>query len=137
MKKVQPYIVLALLLMAAAVRASEWPRLIVFLSIDQMRADHLQRYVAEYSGGFQGLLAEAVVYLNADLSYANTSTGPGHATMAAGVYPWKSGIVGNNYIDRTNNRRTHSVEDSSTQKVDGDGAQDRRATCSRVQWATG
>jgi len=111
----------ALLLFTSFALSADRPRLIVFLSIDQMRADHLQRYAAEYTGGFKRLLTEGVVYLNADLNYANTSTGPGHATLSTGVYPWKSGIVGNNYIDRRNGRRTYCVEDSSTAKVDGGG----------------
>jgi predicted AlkP superfamily pyrophosphatase or phosphodiesterase len=111
----------AVLLLASLAVSAERPRLIVFLSIDQMRADHLKRYASEYTGGFKRLLSEGVVYLNADLNYSNTSTGPGHATLSTGVYPWKSGIVGNSYIDRTNDRRTYSVEDSTAQKVDGDG----------------
>ncbi|HCA78740.1 MAG TPA: alkaline phosphatase, partial [Bacteroidetes bacterium] len=113
--------VIALVLLISFATAAERPRLIMFVSIDQMRADHLKRYASEYTGGFKRLLTEGVVYLNADLNYANTSTGPGHATMSTGVYPWKSGIVANNYTDRTNNRRTYCVEDSSTDKVDGDG----------------
>lgn len=111
----------ALLLVISLAVSVERPRLIVFLSIDQMRADHLKRYAAEYTGGFKRLLTEGVVYLNADLNYAGTSTGPGHATLSTGVYPWKSGIVGNSYIDRRNDRRTYSAEDSTAQKVDGDG----------------
>lgn len=111
-------VTIALLLTSLAVSA-ERPRLIIFLSIDQMRADHLKRYAAGYTGGFKRLLAEGVVYLNADLNYANTSTGP--ATLSTVVYPWQSGIVDNNYIDRRNDRRTCSVEDSTTQKVEGDG----------------
>jgi len=102
-------------------RASEAPKLIVFISIDQMRADHLERYAKEYSAGFKRLTTEGVWYSNADLGYANTSTAPGHATMATGVYPWKSGIVGNSYSDRIANRRVYSVEDTTAMPVDGEG----------------
>jgi predicted AlkP superfamily pyrophosphatase or phosphodiesterase len=111
----------AVLLLISLAVSAERPRLIVFVSIDQMRADHLKRYAAEYTGGFKRLLTEGVVYLNADLNYSNTSTGPGHATLSTGVYPWKSGIVGNSYIDRSNDRRTYCAEDSAAEKVDGDG----------------
>ena len=102
-------------------RASKAPKLIVLISIDQMRADHLVRYAKEYSAGFKRLTTEGVWYSNADLGYANTSTAPGHATMATGVYPWKSGIVGNNFIDRKANRRVYSVEDSTAMPVEGEG----------------
>lgn len=86
-----------------------------------MRADHLERYSKEYSGGFKRLVSEGIWFSNASLGYANTSTAPGHASMATGCYPSKSGIVGNNYIDRKTNRRVYSVEDSSMAAVEGEG----------------
>lgn len=109
------------LLIISSFGVAEAQKLVVFISIDQMRADHLERYVGEYSSGFRRLVSEGVWYTNAELGYANTSTAPGHATMSTGVYPWKSGIVGNSYIDRTANRRVYSVEDSTAMAVEGEG----------------
>jgi predicted AlkP superfamily pyrophosphatase or phosphodiesterase len=101
--------------------ACESPRLIVIIVIDQMRADHLERYSREYTSGFKRLLSEGIFYSNADLGYAMTATAPGHATLSTGVYPWKSGIVGNSYVERETNRRVYSVEDSTVLTVDGEG----------------
>jgi predicted AlkP superfamily pyrophosphatase or phosphodiesterase len=101
--------------------AAESPRLIVFIVVDQMRADQLERYSREYSGGFKRLLTEGLVFSNADLSYALTATAPGHATLFTGTYPWKNGVVGNSFFDRDANRRVYSVQDSSVMAVDGEG----------------
>jgi predicted AlkP superfamily pyrophosphatase or phosphodiesterase len=101
--------------------AAEKPRLVVFISIDQMRADFLDRYAREYTYGFKTLMSEGVVYANADLNYSGSATGPGHATLGTGVYPWKSGIVSNNYKERSTNARVYCVEDSTALPVEGEG----------------
>jgi predicted AlkP superfamily pyrophosphatase or phosphodiesterase len=103
------------------IRASESPRLIVLIVIDQMRADHLERYSREYTAGFKRLLGEGMLFPNAELGYAVTATASGHASLSTGVYPSKSGIVGNSYVDRTTNRKVYSVEDSTVLMVDGEG----------------
>jgi predicted AlkP superfamily pyrophosphatase or phosphodiesterase len=102
-------------------RATEQPRLVVFISIDQFRADHLERYAREYSAGFKTLTSEGIWFTQAFLNYAISSTGPGHATLSTGVYPWKSGIVSNNWRDRTTKQKMYCVEDSTALPVDGEG----------------
>jgi predicted AlkP superfamily pyrophosphatase or phosphodiesterase len=110
-----------MMILFCSLNATEKPKLIVFISIDQMRAGHLDRYAREFSSGFQRLMTKGVWYTHAELGYANTSTAPGHATMSTGVYPWKSGIVGNNYHDRKANRRVYSVEDSTVLPLGSEG----------------
>jgi predicted AlkP superfamily pyrophosphatase or phosphodiesterase len=102
-------------------RTAQKPHLVVFISVDQMRADFLERYASEYRYGFKRLASEGVMYTNADLNYAGSSTGPGHATLGTGVYPWKSGIVGNNYRERDTRNKVYCVEDSTALPVDGEG----------------
>ncbi len=97
------------------------PHLVVILSIDQMRADHLNRYAPLYEHGFVRLLREGVHFRTADLNYAGSSTGPGHATLGTGTYPWKSGIVANNYRERTTGRRVYCVDDTLAEPIDGNG----------------
>jgi len=102
-------------------QATDAPRLVVFISIDQMRADHLERYRQLYTAGFQRMLSEGTAFSNAGLNYAVSATGPGHATLSTGVYPWKSGIVSNNWTDRVTNHKVYCVEDSTALPVEGDG----------------
>ena len=98
------------------------PPLVVVLSIDQMRADYLVRYAGLYEHGFARLLREGVHFRTAELNYAVSSTGPGHATLGTGVYPWKSGIVANNYTERATGRRVYCVADSTAGPVGGGDA---------------
>jgi len=102
-------------------RATDAPRLVVFISIDQMRADHLERYRQLYTAGFQKMLSGGTAFSNAGLNYAISSTGPGHATLSTGVYPWKSGIVSNNWNDRLTKGKVYCVEDSTALMVGGEG----------------
>jgi len=97
------------------------PRLIVLISVDQMRADYLDRYRAEYTSGLKELTSDGAVFSNADLNYASSETGPGHATLGTGCYPRNSGILGNEWIDPTTRRTVYCVEDSSARSVHGEG----------------
>lgn len=72
------------------------PRLVVHLTIDQMRPDFLERWRGEFTGGLRRLLDEGVVYLNGEQDHASTETAPGHATLLSGRWPSQTGILTNN-----------------------------------------
>lgn len=95
--------------------------LVVYLSIDQMRPDYFERYGHLLQGGLHRLYSQGVVFTNADLNYAASETGPGHATLGTGCYPAKSGITGNDWIDRKSKNKVYCVEDSTAKSVEGDG----------------
>lgn len=97
------------------------PKLILYISIDQMRADYFQRYGSQFTGGFHRLYAQGITFANADLNYATSETGPGHATLGTGCYPWKSGIHGNDWIEHRSLNDAYCVSDSTAKKVDGVG----------------
>ncbi|MBI2428628.1 MAG: alkaline phosphatase family protein [Ignavibacteriales bacterium] len=110
------------LLLASFVPAQESkPTLIVLISIDQMRADYFERYGKYFTGGFGRLYNQGIVYTNADLNYATSETGPGHATLGTGCFPWKSGIQGNEWIEVHTLNDTYCVSDSTAKPVDGIG----------------
>src|SRR5205809_773061 len=63
-------------------------RLAVLLVFDQMRADYLTRWQALFGdGGFRRLCSEGAWFQNCHYDYANTMTGPGHATFSTGCPP--------------------------------------------------
>src|SRR5215213_10368475 len=74
-------------------QAASAPRLIVFLTIDQMRADYLERFASQYQGGFARLNRSGAVFTNGYQDHANTETAPGHATTLSGREPYRTGIV--------------------------------------------
>lgn len=93
------------------------PKLVVFISVDQMRADYLERFAKEYTGGLKKLTKEGTVYTQADLNYATSETGPGHATLSTGSYPRVSGIPANEWIEPATRKKVYCVEDSTVGRV--------------------
>jgi predicted AlkP superfamily pyrophosphatase or phosphodiesterase len=91
------------------------PKLVVFISIDQFRYDYLTRY-RPYFGpdGFNYLIENGADFVDCHYGHATTETAVGHAIMMSGTYPYKSGIVANEWFDREIGRRVYAVEDTST-----------------------
>lgn len=87
------------------------PRLVLLLVVDQMRGDYLDRFSPLFSGGLARLRDTGQFFTNAEQDHATTSTSPGHATIATGVYPSRHGIVGNSWFDRDLGDDVYSVED--------------------------
>ena len=61
------------------------PKLVLVLSIDQMRFDYLTRFNSLYKGGLRRLLDQGAVFTNAKYRHANTETGPGHSVILSGT----------------------------------------------------
>jgi predicted AlkP superfamily pyrophosphatase or phosphodiesterase len=89
------------------------PKLVVGLVIDQMRWDYLYRYQARYgNGGFKRLIGEGYSYENTQIPYIPTYTAVGHTCVYTGSIPAISGIVGNNWFEKSINRNVYCTEDS-------------------------
>jgi predicted AlkP superfamily pyrophosphatase or phosphodiesterase len=69
------------------------PRLIVAITVDQMRYDYLERFASQYQSGLARLVKGGASYTNAYQDHANTETAPGHATILSGREPYRTGIV--------------------------------------------
>ncbi len=89
-------------------------KLVVLIAVDQFRADYLTRFQQYYSdSGFKWIMRNGSNFTQAAHRCAVTLTGPGHATLSTGCYPDKSGIVLNDWWDRTKQKMVYCVEDSS------------------------
>lgn len=94
----------------AATEPATAPRLVVQVTVDQLRTDLLSRYAARFTaGGLRRFLDEGVRYDAARYAHAITETAVGHATLFTGALPSEHGIVGNEWYDGTRVRT--SVED--------------------------
>lgn len=71
------------------------PRLVVFLTIDQLRPDYLEHWDAQFTGGFRRLLDRGVFLTRAVHDHAITETAPGHASTLSGRFPYGTGITSN------------------------------------------
>jgi len=71
------------------------PLLVVHLTLDQFRADYLDRWRPQLTGGLARLLREGAVFTDAYQDHAMSETAPGHATVLSGRNPHSTGIVHN------------------------------------------
>lgn len=71
------------------------PKLVVMITVDQLRADYLTRWRPQFSGGLAQLLASGAVFTNAFQDHAITETAPGHSTVLSGRWPAHTGIITN------------------------------------------
>ncbi len=92
--------------------AQEKPRLILQITVDQLRGDLPSRHRAQFGeGGFRFLMEEGIHFSNAHHTHANTETIVGHTTLATGANPSAHGMVGNLWFDRTTGRTVYNIED--------------------------
>ncbi len=104
---------------AATATNTPHPKLIVAIIVDQFRYDYTTRFAARYTGGLHTLLTDGAVFLDAHQDHFPTVTATGHATYMTGSTPATSGIIGNEWFDRSLNRSITSVEDADTRLLGG------------------
>lgn len=91
--------------------------LIVVLVVDQMRAEYLEAYGANFTGGFKRLMNEGAWFRRAAYPYLNTVTCAGHSTIGTGALPYRHGMVLNTWWDRTTARSTLCTSDPSVKSI--------------------
>ncbi len=95
-----------------AASATDKPKLILQITVDQLRGDMPTRHLDQLGeGGFRYLLEEGIHYNNAHHTHANTETIVGHTTLATGANPAAHGMVGNLWYDRSAGRTVYNIED--------------------------
>lgn len=98
---------------SAQAQAPEQPvRLVLQITVDQLRGDLIDRY-GHHMGedGFRRLLDAGVHYVNAHHRHANTETIVGHTTLATGTDPAIHGMVANLWFDRIGGTQFYNVQD--------------------------
>lgn len=100
------------LLSPPSLTAQEPPRLVLQITVDQLRGDLVSRYYGNLgAGGFRYLMETGTVFRDAHHAHANTETVVGHATLATGAPPAVHGMIGNEWLDREQKRITYCIED--------------------------
>ncbi len=115
------------LLFALGVGAADRPALVVVLVIDGLPQEQLVKYRDLYGrGGFKRLLEDGAWFGNAHHMHAATLTAPGHAAVLSGSYPYRNGIIANEWIDRKTFEPIYNTGDAAhtyigdeTKKLDG------------------
>ncbi len=77
------------------------PRLVVSITIDQLRSDILETYAPLYShGGFRKLMEQGKVFENASFPMLQTDRASAVSTITTGTVPYYHSIVGQRWIER-------------------------------------
>ena len=70
------------------------PKLVVYITIDQLRGDYIDYFYHTFGDrGFKRLMNEGAVYHNIKFEYANVSQANAYATLFTGTYPNDHGIT--------------------------------------------
>ena len=102
---------------AAQPQQAAAPKLVVVLVADQMRWDYLARHRAEFTGGFKRFIDEGAWFTEAAYPYLSTVTCPGHATIGTGAFPYRHGLILNEWIDRQTGTVKGCTRDESVEVV--------------------
>lgn len=88
------------------------PRLVVNITIDQLRSDYLESFATNYgANGFKKLLSEGLVYENASYPFISPDKASAISTIITGTTPSYHSIVGEQWLDRNNLRPVQCTED--------------------------
>ena len=90
----------------------EVPKLVVGLTIDQLRMDYIEAFSAMYGErGFKRLWKEGRVYRNAEYEFVGVDKSSAVAAIYTGTNPYVNGIVANAWLDRSSLRVINCVDD--------------------------
>src|SRR5438045_3089723 len=94
------------------------PKLVVVITVDQLRPDYFTRWRSQLTGGLGQLATEGAFFSDAYQDHAVTETAPGHSTILSGMWPAHTGII----------RNSQGVQDSLAPLLGtaGPGASPRR-----------
>jgi len=88
------------------------PKLILQITVDQLRGDMPNKYIKNMgNGGFRYLMNKGVWYTNAHYGHANTETVVGHTVLATGADPSVNGMIANVWYDREKGKLVYNIED--------------------------
>jgi predicted AlkP superfamily pyrophosphatase or phosphodiesterase len=117
------YMLFSLLSMFAASMAFcdeiEKPRLILMITIDQLRGDMPWKLKDRFSPkGFRYLMDHGTVFKKAHYNHSNTLTAVGHATIFTGASTAQHGMPGNRWYDQNIQQTIYCVGDKSHLTID-------------------
>jgi predicted AlkP superfamily pyrophosphatase or phosphodiesterase len=100
---------------ASGATSAARPKIVVVIVIDQFRADYLTRFEAHFGdSGFKRLARRGASWKGHYGHYV-TYTGPGHALILSGSYPYVNGISANKFFNADTQRSEAMVFDAEAE----------------------
>ena len=98
------------------------PKLVVMLVVDQMRADYVDKFQGQWTGGLKRLVEEGAWFREAAYPYAATETCVGHSTISTGAFPATHGMISNEWWDREQQKGVTCTSDPRVKNIGYGGA---------------
>jgi hypothetical protein len=115
------------------------PALMVIVVVDQFRPDYVTRFTRYLlpphqadgrPGGFRYLMASGADYTDCRYLQLPTVTGVGHSVISTGAFPYRSGVVANNWYEAGHDE--YAVQDDAVKLVPASSGGGRSAANLRV-----
>jgi hypothetical protein len=104
------------------------PKLVVPILIDGLGMHQVAKHASRYGeGGFKRLLEEGAWYADARYGHSTTITAVGHGTWLTGAYPYRHGMISNDWYDRKEKRIVYCTEDPAHHNL-GEPDKNKRLT---------
>lgn len=115
-RKIPLLVLLALTLstpsVGSALESRARPKLILVVTVDQLRGDMPLRFKDRFGpGGFRYLMDHGTIFTQAFYRHSTTYTGVGHATLSTGGDSAQHGIAANDWYDAEARQSVYCVED--------------------------
>lgn len=110
------------------------PRLVVNITIDQLRTDYMEAFSPLYTlDGFKKLVSKGLVFTNAAYPFAPIDCSAAITAVQTGTTPYYNSLVGNMWLDRDTLRPVYCVDDKKTQGLMTDeGGSPRNVSTSTI-----
>lgn len=88
------------------------PRLVVGITIDQLRSDYMEAFVNLYGDkGFKHLWREGKVFTDVSYNFSEVDRASAIAAIYTGTTPFRNGIIANQWLDRSSLRPKDCTDD--------------------------
>lgn len=89
------------------------PRLVVNVTIDQLRTDYIEAFAPLYTeGGFRRMLRDGLVYEGASYPFSPVDKASATAALSTGTIPYYNGITASRWLDRETLQPVGCVDDA-------------------------
>ena len=97
---------------AGAQTVPQAPKLVVSITVDELRTDHLETFAPLYNAyGLRRMLTEGAFYTNASYSFTPVDRASAAASLSTGTTPYYHGVTGEEWLDRSTLRPVRAVLD--------------------------
>ena len=94
-------VLFTLLILVGCRKDDSKPKLVVFISVDQLGQQMFDHYQDLFSGGYKWLVDNGSWYTNLHFEHWYCATGPGHFVLSSGQHPVKGGVLALRFFAHT------------------------------------